>query len=192
MTHWFWVRHGPTHQTTMTGHRDVAADLTDLAALSRLQAALPADALVISSDLLRARATADALAGTRRRLSHEPRFREFDFGAWDGLHHTEVAARDPVLSRRFWEEPGELCAPDGESWNDVAARVTTAAEELTAAHEGAAIVAVAHLGVILTQLHRARGGRVYDILAQKIEPLSLTELVIEHGEVTEITANRLL
>lgn len=192
MTRWFWVRHGPTHQTVMTGHRDVAADLTDLAALARLDAALPADALVISSDLLRARATADALAGSRHRLPHDPRLREFDFGAWDGLHHTAVAERDPVLSRRFWEEPGELRAPGGESWNDVATRVTAAAEDLTKAHAGAAIVAVAHLGVILTQLHRARGGRVYDILAQKIDPLSLTELVIEQGKVTEVTANRLL
>jgi broad specificity phosphatase PhoE len=175
----------------MTGHRDVAADLTDVAALARLEAALPADALVISSDLLRARATADALAGARQRLPHDRRLREFDFGAWDGLHHAAVAERDPVLSRRFWEDPGDLCAPDGESWNDVAARVTAATDELTAAHTGAALVAVAHLGVILTQLHRARGGRVYDILAQKIEPLSLTELRIEHGRVTEICANRL-
>ncbi|ROU01032.1 histidine phosphatase family protein [Histidinibacterium lentulum] len=191
MTRWFWVRHGPTHQTTMTGHRDVAADLTDLAALAGLDAALPAEALVISSDLLRARSTADALAGARNRLPHEPQFREFDFGAWDGLHHAAVTERDPDLSARFWEEPGALRAPGGESWNDVAARVTAAADRLTSAHPGAAIVAVAHLGPILTQLHRARGGRVYDILAQRIEPLSLTELVIEDGRVTELSANRI-
>jgi hypothetical protein len=44
----------PTHQTTFTGWRDVPADLSDDAALDRLDAYLPPDALVVSSDLNRA------------------------------------------------------------------------------------------------------------------------------------------
>ena len=33
MTTFWWVRHGPTHQTAFTGWRDVPADLSDAAAL---------------------------------------------------------------------------------------------------------------------------------------------------------------
>jgi len=54
MTRVYWVRHGPTHQTAFTGWRDVPADLSDTAALARLDAFLPGDAVVISSDLMRA------------------------------------------------------------------------------------------------------------------------------------------
>ncbi|SLN38342.1 histidine phosphatase family protein [Roseisalinus antarcticus] len=189
MTRWFWVRHGPTHQTVMTGQRDVPADLSDAAAIARLEAMLPSDALVISSDLLRARSTAGAIAGRRTRLPHAAGLREFDFGAWDGLASEAVARRDPLLSRRFWEEPGDLEAPDGESWNMVAARVSATVDALTARFEGRTLVAIAHLGPILTQVHRARGGRVYDVLAQHIEPLSLTELSVTAGQWTEHRTN---
>ena len=65
MTRFWWVRHGPTHRKDMIGWTDVAADLSDVDRLSRLAAYLPAKAPVICSDLLRCRATADALIGGR-------------------------------------------------------------------------------------------------------------------------------
>ena len=58
----WWVRHGPTHAKTMVGWTDLPADLSDRAQLDRLRAYLP-DAPVVCSDLLRARQTADAVAG---------------------------------------------------------------------------------------------------------------------------------
>ena len=176
MTTFWWVRHGPTHQTAFTGWRDVPADLSDAAALERLNAALPPGALVISSDLIRAVATADALTGGRRRLPHDPRLREFDFGEWDGLTFDEVARREPELSERYWSEPGTAAPPGGESWNDAAARVGTAVAALAGAHPGADIVAVAHIGVILTQLGAARGEPPSTTIAQHIRPLSLTRI----------------
>mgnify|MGYP001952568708 CR=1 FL=1 len=73
MTVWHWVRHGPTHEKTFVGWRDVPADLSDEAQLARLNAHLPMDALLISSDLQRCTATADVLEqAKRRRLPHRP------------------------------------------------------------------------------------------------------------------------
>lgn len=190
MSRWFWIRHGPTHQKSFTGHRDVPADLSDRAALARLSAALPPQALVVSSDLARARATAGAIAGARTRLEDRPGLREFHFGLWDGMGFEAVSARDPVLSRRYWEAPGDVAPPGGESWNQAAARVDREVAALQAAHPGRDIVAVAHFGVILTRLHAARGGSAADVLAQQIAPLSLTELHWD-GRWTEISANRL-
>jgi len=175
VTLWVWVRHGPTHERAFTGWRDVPADLSDRAGLDRLSAALPADAAVVSSDLIRAAATADAIAGGRARWENAAALREFDFGRWDGMDFVAAAARDPDLARLFWEAPGAARAPDGDSWDDVAARAGAFVDAVNV-RGIAAVIAVAHMGVILTQLARATGAAPADVLAQPIEPLSLTEL----------------
>ena len=180
MTRWWWVRHGPTHQRAFTGWRDVPADLSDHAALSRLRAHVPGDALMISSDLLRASTTATAIQTDQTRLPHSAKLREIHFGDWDGLHFSEVAKRDPDLSRRYWEEPGDVAAPGGESWNMASERVSQLVDTFNA--EGHAdIIAVCHFGVILTQLQRATGRSAYQTLAQEIDPLSVTELSYHEG-----------
>jgi broad specificity phosphatase PhoE len=176
MTRFFWLRHGPTHQRAFTGWRDVPADLSDTALVARVAAQLPPDALVVSSDLIRARATADALAGNRHRLPDMPALREFDFGAWDGLLWDQVAARDPALSRAYWETPGDIAPPGGESWNAASARIEAAVQHLAATHPGRALIVVAHFGAILTQVARALDQPPATALAQRIEPLSLTEI----------------
>lgn len=190
MTIWHWVRHGPTHEKAFVGWRDVPADLSDTAAIARLSAQLPDEALMISSDLKRCVATADALSARgRKRLAHDPQLREFNFGDWDGMVFNEVAARDPALSRAYWEDPGDVRAPNGESWNDAATRVNAVVDAMNAAHPEAHIIAVAHFGVILTQVQRARGQTPYEALGQKIEPLSLTRLTFERGRWAEEIVN---
>jgi broad specificity phosphatase PhoE len=172
----WWVRHGPSHQKVFTGWRDVPADLSDRAALDRLDALLPPGAVLVSSDLVRAATTADALCRGRTRLPHHPGLREFDFGDWDGLGFAAVAESHPDLSRRYWEAPGDVAPPGGESWNRAAARVQGAVAALCAAHPGRDIVLVAHLGVILTQVQAATGLAPAATLAQEIAPLSLTRI----------------
>ncbi|MEJ1999437.1 MAG: histidine phosphatase family protein [Maritimibacter sp.] len=170
------VRHGPTHQKNFVGWRDVPADLSDTAALARLSAALPDSAALISSDLIRAIATADAVATpARQRLPHDPELREFNFGEWDGLSFPEVAERDPHLSRSFWEQPGDIAPPGGESWNAVTARVSARLDALARTHDE--VIVVAHVGVIMTQIGRVLGPEA--ALGEHIENLSLTELIYE-------------
>lgn len=190
MTRVFWLRHGPTHQRAFTGWRDVPADLSDTARLDQVAALLPADAAVVSSDLIRARDTADALARGRRRLADDPDLREFHFGDWDGLEFAEVAARDPVLSRRYWETPGDVAPPGGESWNAAALRVEAAVQRLVQG-PGGALVIVAHFGVILTQIALATGQTPDQAIGQPIEPLSLTEIEMGAAGRWLIRANHL-
>ena len=151
----FWVRHGPTHAKSMVGWSDLPADLSDTARLARLSAFLPGDGTVVSSDLTRAAATADAIAGHRMRLPHDPDLREIHFGAWEMQRFDTVA--DPAHLRAFWDSPGDLAAPGGESWNAVSRRVGAAVNRLHAAHPDRDIVVVAHFGAILTQVQRALG-----------------------------------
>ncbi|MDF3414558.1 histidine phosphatase family protein [Sulfitobacter sp. M57] len=182
MTVWHWVRHGPTHEKTFVGWRDVPADLSDAAQIVRLQDHLPETALVISSDLLRCTATADVLQQSRTRLSHHRDLREMHFGVWDGMHFKDVAARDPDLSRAYWETPGDVQAPGGESWNQTAARVNGVVDAMNAAHPDTHIIAVAHFGVILTQVQRALGVTPYAAMAHKIDNLSVTTLIHQTGD----------
>jgi len=191
MTRWWWVRHGPTGRTDINGWTDVPADLSDTDALGRLAALLPEAAPVVSSDLLRARATADALAGDRPRLPPVPGLREVNFGAWEGRGFGEVWDEDPALARAVWETPGDVAPPGGESWNALAARVHGAVDEIAARLAGASdIVVVAHLGPILTQVQRARGCPPREVFAQTLQNLSLTRIVQAEGWRLDLVNHR--
>ncbi len=172
---WYWIRHGPTHAKSMVGWTDLPADLSDTQALARLSAALP-QAPVVSSDLDRAVKTADAVQGTRPRQPHDPNLREMHFGAWEDLTHDEAEARDPKLVFQFWDQPGDTAPPGGESWNALAARVNDAVDRLDASLPPGPVIAVAHFGVILTQVQKVLGISSYAAFSHRIENLSLTHL----------------
>ena len=154
MTIWHWVRHGPTHEKNFVGW-------------------------MVSSDLIRASATADTLASASRlRLPHDRDLRELDFGLWDGMHARDVSQSHPELSRAYWTTPGDIAAPEGESWNDAARRINAAVDRITQAHPNTDIIAVAHFGVILTQVQRALGVDAHAAMAHKIDNLSVTDIHI--------------
>ena len=176
MTKFYWVRHGPTHAKAAVGWLDLPADLSDTATLSRLDDYLPDDALVVSSDLVRASATADAIAGSRDRLAHRQALREMNYGDWDGLPFKDVAKTHPDLSRAFWEEPGDVAPPNGESWNGLHRRISSEIAELTNLAAGRSIVVVAHFGVILTAIQHAAKLAPKSAFAFKIDNLSVTEI----------------
>lgn len=172
----YWVRHAPTHERTFVGHRDVPADTSDHAQIARLDRALPRDGVVVSSDLIRCVETANAIASGRDQLPHRPGLREFDFGVWDGMAFADVAARWPELSRAYWERPGDIAPPGGESWHAAASRVSSDVANLIAAHPKRPIIAVAHFGAILTQVQQAAGITPYQALAHRIDNFSITEI----------------
>ena len=176
MTTFWWVRHGPTHAKTFVGWRDIPADLSDQAALDRLSAYLPQDALVVSSDLMRCTATADAITNGRKRLPHDPELREFNFGDWDGMAFGDVAEQFPKLSRAYWETPGDAAPPNGESWNNAEQRVNAAVKRMTRRYEGQNIIVVAHIGVIVTQIRIALNQTTQQAIAHKIDNLSVTRI----------------
>ncbi len=182
MTKWWWVRHGPTHEKAFVGWRDVPADLSDIVQIARLQTYLPRDAIVVSSDLIRASATADAITQSRTRLPNTAKLREFNFGAWDGLKFDQVATRDPALSRAYWETPGDIVPPGGESWNMAAARIKPFVDDINAKYPDSHIIAVAHIGVIMTQIQRASGHSALQAIGHNIDNLSVTKLQFSGGE----------
>lgn len=141
------MRHGPPLRTGLfLGHRDVPA-APGFASLAARVATLAFGAMV-SSDLERARQGAAAIADERGLLvRHDPRWRELDFGAWDGLDPSVVDQRH---LQRFWSDPDGHPPPGGERWRDLRTRVASALAELSSAtlivtHGGAMRAAISVL-----------------------------------------------
>ncbi|WP_170414892.1 histidine phosphatase family protein [Ruegeria atlantica] len=176
MTRLHLVRHGPTHAKTMVGWSDLPADLSDRAAVARLHDHLPANAIVVSSDLSRAADTASAIQGSRRRLRHQPALREINFGTWELRAFKEIEAEDPELAFAYWDNPGDVRPPKGESWNEVRERVDATVDQLITQYTGCDLVIVAHFGVILTQVQRALDVDAQEAFSHRIDNLSVTEV----------------
>jgi len=152
------------------------ADLSDTAQVSRLAEYLPKTAIVISSDLIRATATADAIVGSRQRLPHDADLREINFGDWEMKNHIEIMNDDPQRIRAYWDDPGDVRAPGGETWNETSARVSRATDRLTQTYPDNDIIVVAHFGAILTQLQRVLEISPFDAFANRIDNLSVTQI----------------
>lgn len=115
------------------GHKD-----SDLSERGREQVAAAAPhlaayepALLVSSDLRRAAATADAIAGlTGLELRLDARWREVHVGEWQGLHADEVKEKYPEVLAAL--ERGEDVAKGvtGETRADVATRTAAALREV--------------------------------------------------------------
>ncbi len=176
MTSWWWVRHGPTHAKGLIGWTDLPADLGDHAALSRIRRYLPGDAVIVASDLKRCVATADAIQGSRTRLPDAAAIRELNFGNWETKTFSEVAKSDPKTARAYWGTPGDIAPPNGESWNQTSLRVAQFVDRMNRRFPDGNIVAVAHFGVILSQLQRAGKMSAQSALSFKIGNLSVTRL----------------
>ncbi len=177
MTRLHLVRHGPTHAKTMVGWSDIPADLSDHAAIARLDEHLPSNAVVVSSDLSRAVDTATAIQAKRHRLPHQSELREINFGTWEMRPFAEIEAEDPELSFAYWDNPGDVRPPGGESWNEVRSRIDAAIDALIATHIGQDLIVVAHFGVILTQVQRALDVEAQEAFGHRIDNLSVTEIL---------------
>lgn len=121
--------------------------------LARRLSSVPLEA-VYSSDLLRARDTAAAVARAHGLavLVHAD-LREVDVGSWSGLTSEEVRTRDPAGIAR-WER-GLTGWHDGETHASMSDRVLRRVEQIGALHSGATVLVVAHGGPIRAILTRA-------------------------------------
>jgi broad specificity phosphatase PhoE len=142
---------------------------------------------VYSSDLQRARDTAEVVA--RRRgltVSTTPDLREVDVGEWSGLTRAEAEARFPEAYAR-WLQGGEGWE-EGETYEQLAARVLNATERIAAAHDGSRVLVVAHGGTIRAIHAAALGVDVHTYRRiQRVEPnATLSAVCLEDGRLTEL------
>jgi len=102
---------------------------------------------IVTSDLRRARDAAQAIAEERRvAFAIDRRWRELDFGDWDGRAADSV---DPDALGRFWQDPDTSPPPNGERWSSLVARLSDAITTLPAQDT----LVVTHGGAIRAALH---------------------------------------
>ena len=106
-------------------------------------------AQVYSSDLLRARQTAEAFASALSR-DCRPRagLREQNFGVFDGLSALDIQAQYPELWAQWRCFQADFTLPQGESTRQFHARVMAELEGIAHAHGGERVVVVTHGGVL--------------------------------------------
>jgi len=142
------LRHGkPEGAGRLIGHGDAQATPAGIAACVDRVQGLEVE-MLLSSDLSRARLAGEAIGrAVGLPLTADARWRELDFGAWDGLL---PAAIDSAAVARFWDDPDGHPPPGGESWSALTCRVSAAIDALATptlvvTHAGAMRAAVAYL-----------------------------------------------
>lgn len=156
------VRHGEAEgnrELRYLGDRDAPLTERGLAQAEQVAGAVRVFGVeaIYTSPLSRALETARAVGRVTRAQVHiEPDLREMRYGAWEGLLHSEVAARDPDLLRR-WEADSDVAPPGGESLSALAVRVVACAGRIAREQNGRCVVLVGHVGPIKALVCHAVG-----------------------------------
>lgn len=104
--------------------------------------------VIISSPLKRCADFARHLADERGiPLIHEPRWRELDFGAWEGRTAIDLMQSDATALQQLWNEPEHFTAPQGEAVAVFRQRVLSAWQTCYE-HDAVSILVITHAGVI--------------------------------------------
>lgn len=106
---------------------------------------------LVSSDLARARETAEILAevlGLTPRL--EPDLREMDVGTWSAQPHAELVERYPSEVARVRAGDWDVRPGGGENRREVRSRALAALERARSRAGGGLLAVVTHMGVLRT------------------------------------------
>lgn len=149
------VRHGETAwnvQTRIQGQLDIALNEKGRWQALRVGRALAEEELaaIYSSDLLRAHATAQAIAThhRQRKVQIHAGLRERGFGSFEGMTYADIESQWPDASKRWRQRDPDFAPPGGETPLQLHARVAATVDALAAPHVGEQIVLVAHGGVM--------------------------------------------
>lgn len=170
------LRHGaPETPGLLMGRTDGAPTAEGIAACVAQAGDLGIEKLV-ASDLRRSRdagaAIGEAIGVTP---TIDPRWRELDFGDWDGKAASTV---DPDALGRFWNDPDANPPPGGERWSALVARVSAAIADLAPVPT----LIVAHGGSMRAALHILCGFDQRQLWAFELPYAALLSLRVWPGE----------
>jgi alpha-ribazole phosphatase len=132
----------------------------------------------LASPLRRARETAEIALGDRGCFEIDNDLREIDFGRWEQMSFTEIAAAEPAQVERWAALDEAFVFPEGEGIRAFGERIQAAAKRFAAA-PGRTVVLFAHGGVIRFLICHFLGLAERDHLLFDIGPASISEIRIE-------------
>ena len=154
------IRHGETDwnaDSRIQGQIDIGLNDIGRWQADRMAQSLAGEAFdaLYSSDLSRARATAEALAGVAGvAVRPDAGLRERGFGVFEGRSYREIEQELPEQAARWRRREPDFGAEGGETLAGFYDRAIASATRLAAQHPGQSIVLVTHGGV-LDCLYRA-------------------------------------
>ena len=176
------VRHGETianREYRYVGTRDDALSTrgqTQATQLAEALSVLPV-AAIYSSPLQRTYNTALPIAARHAlEVQRVDDLCECNFGDWEGLTRAEVLARSPQDAQLLhdWEQNMALAPPNGESFETMRERVSTAVEKLTQLHPKQSIMLVSHVEPIKVLLCAALGAPTSSVSRIFLDPATIS------------------
>jgi len=197
------VRHGETPLTVSKAYSGSSVPGPALTDRGREQAARAAELIyrigrdmwgdvpdpseLLASPMVRTQETAQVIG---RRLGlpvgTEPLFAECDFGAWEGLTAAEIEQRWPGELRR-WHDDAGFRAPDGESIEDVGARMRAGLEAVRVAGVGRTVVVVTHSVSVRSAVGVAIGANSSAWARIRVAPASVSIIRLWADGASEVT-----
>lgn len=180
MTHLCLIRHGQTDwnlEGRYQGQSDVPLNENGLAQARSLIERLNGQtfAAIYSSDLLRARQTAQPIAqALGLPVRFEPRLREINQGEWEGVLIEDIKARYAAIWAQRTMDPASVRPPGGETIREVAARVYAALDEIARLFPTERVLIISHGLSIATAICRDRGipvGQAYTVIPDNVQPV---------------------
>jgi broad specificity phosphatase PhoE len=181
MTEFWLIRHGQTDWNLLGKWQGQSAEAPGLNTAGRAQALSILDQLpnadfsaLYSSDLLRARQTAELIAAPLGlAVTLDPRLREMNLGAWEGMLSSDIESQYPRELENRKRDPFHAPAPNGESPRQVAERVIAAADEIAGKHPNESALIVSHGVALAVMICHARGiplDKVYEHIPENAKP----------------------
>ncbi|MAN63104.1 MAG: hypothetical protein CMI60_14290 [Parvibaculum sp.] len=174
---WYWVRHGALLQDPgrYAGRLDLPTVPPDMVMARRLMSQLPQGAVWLTSPLVRARQTVQALDPAANATVVED-LTDQDLGGWAGRRQSEVHKVNPQID---WSEPASIVPEGGEGFDAVVNRVAALIQRLTLHYPDRPLVVVSHLALIRAAMVLAldlpnKGGFQFDVSPHSLTHLSWT------------------
>lgn len=176
------LRHGETllsAEKRFSGRGDAVlteAGVRQARSLAAYVARLGTVQVVVSSPLLRARQTADAVAeALGLPITEDPGLAETDFGEWEGRTFGEVRQAWPDELTAWLDSP-EVAPPGGESFAATAIRVRRARDRIVREHPAATVAVVSHVTPIKTLLRLALDAPPHAVFRMHLDLAGVSEV----------------
>jgi alpha-ribazole phosphatase len=169
------IRHGQTDwnvEGRWQGQADVPLNEHGREQATRMASALAGVriAAIYSSDLKRARETAEVLAQFMGvKLKIDPRLREIHQGEWQGLLISDIQTKYAKEFQKRRENPLSVAPPGGETALQVTKRVSGAIEEISRKHPDETVAVVSHgfvIAAILMHYRKIPVEKIWDLIPE--------------------------
>jgi alpha-ribazole phosphatase len=173
------VRHGQTDWNLaqrFQGQSNIPLNETGRKQAAALAGRLSAEHFdeIYCSDLQRTTETAKIIC--KSEFHSDPRLREVHFGDWEGLTYDEIKSKHPDTLSAWENNIFKNAPPNGETLEQLSARVQSILDELRAKHNDQAVLIVAHGGVLQTLI----------CLALNLNPIMYWQFHLSTASLSEV------